>query len=1365
MKKFIFGIGLSLLILLTSCSLFNKDQKNPTVDPAPTVELKEIKAVDKEGTEITKLSVFQALKETEYTHPDVLVWAYYTDDTHKDVTKDAVFSTVDLTVAGTITVTVTYEEKTDTYTLEIKENKVTQLEINPLNCKNIYQVGSVFDSSGLVVRGTYTDETVALLLDYTLEFRNSSQEIDKPLKSAGTYTVSVKYGTLHQEFEILVYERNYHSTYDFQIDSLKERVTLSETGSHTFTDMNVIQTSGIVLNFNKNVLITKNETGEELSHKYNTATYTAYVGVSGITLTLSQRTDIFLVVGKLEGATLSFTSGSQSYPCFGHLNNYTSTLYCSLPAGTYTLEASGNKPILYDISFNSVSSLGVDTPRTYVLNVNSDAVKKNYAVGEALDTTGLLISLDTIPATTSATINPNICQYELKLNNGARPAFDQVGTYQVVVKYSLNSSLLQSSYTVTVGSSAVQYTNISVDTTHVTTNFQNTDSFQYHNLIVKANKSIGFDILSVLDYKVVLKDPSGHEGTEFTTPGIYTVEIRYIGQNLCSNKTTTYTVTYTKNDLITCKFGYSGPNTSSYPNYTVSFDPKNPEDVKNCIQIPNDYAFLGFSDSIYEAQNGDFFKVYIDKASSGKRFVVLLDEGYRYPAATNYYEAAVGNLVTVPSNATTPVLSAGVSFIGWDIPDGATVTDHVYYLPIISSSYPDSARIFMNPTSANSIDIELQNILETVIKYEVQVTKNGLNLQNMNSNTLSLTGLNGMDQIQVSGVYYGKLNGRYYKVEVEETSVSCASILALQAIDVSTDTILNVASNSFDIQIASFIDNSPEGYQLAGFEILDDTGTVLQDIPYDLTMDSLYVTGLLSNKEYRVGAYYDLIPSIQPVNVGFRAMSVTPGYRIHFVGYIIVTVGEINHRIRIIYQNECLYRFYLREGDSISNFMLETIMLPIHLEEYKIVGTTSNLTKVTSDIDAEAVLLKKESKNPYSVVFYDFNGTIISTQVVEEGMDATPPVLTQEEKEFFVENGSYRYKYVFTGWPTTYTNINANTQVYPDYERYDYTPPKIYAELAVGWDFLILRQYTTNGSSVIKCDIYATEASGKRVELTLNDSQKYTGVAPATFYTLHIDYTYLLPDDIEEQKITKEFEFTTLGTNETYAHDLVITDTDYCSISVSSENEDIQAIVENVTTREDLQIYDLHTKYKNQMSISYLDVNASYKVYYVLYIDNIYYIYNDPLTAQTEDLEPPVFPNKIYVQQTGFKEIDAVRVYVDQVFVPEGLYVPYFEFDAHIAENPTFYQTMALELRIVRFDEELGLYEVGFLPRTYPTYDPDTGTRDEYILYYQFSARLLYTYNGGHTRFYDVTQATPNYEQLAGNMYAVYGFSMDSKYL
>lgn len=58
-----------------------------------------------------------------------------------------------------------------------------------------------------------------------------------------------------------------------------------------------------------------------------------------------------------------------------------------------------------------------------------------------------------------------------------------------------------------------------------------------------------------------------------------------------------------------------------------------------------------------------------------------------------------------------------------------------------------------------------------------------------------------------------------------------------------------------------------------------------------------------------------------------------------------------------------------------------------------------------------------------------------------------------------------------------------------------------------------------------------------------------------------------------------------------------------------------------------------------------------------------------------------------------------------------------------------------------------------------------TGTRDEYILYYQFSARLLYTYNGGHTRFYDVTQATPNYEQLAGNMYAVYGFSMDSKYL
>ncbi len=1372
MKKFIFGICLSVLVLLTSCSLFNKDKdSDKDIEPDPVVELKEIKVVDLEGTEITKVSVFQALKETDYTHPDVYVWAYYTDDTHKDVTKDATFSTVDLTVAGNITVTVTYEEKTDTYTLEIKENKVVDFVINPSNVKNIYQVGSVFDPSGLVVRGTYTDETVANLVDYNLEFKNSSQAIDQPLKSAGTYTVSVSHGTLHQEFEILVYDRNYHSTYDFQIDSLKDRVTLSETGSYTFENMNVIQTSGIVLNFNKNTLVTKNEAGEEISHKFNSDTYTGYVGIpsGGITLTLSQKTDIFLVVGSLEGATLSFTSLGQSYPCFGHSNNYTATLYCSLPAGTYTLEASDHKPVLYDISFNSVSSLGADTPRTYVLNVNSDAAKKSYTVGEPLDATGLMVSLETIPATTSTTINPNTCQYEIRLNNSLKNTFDQVGTYQVQVKYNLNSNLLQDSYTVFVVATAVQYVGISLDTSNVTTSFLNSDSFQYNHLVVKANTSIGFDVLSAKDFIVKLYDPSGNLVSSFTTSGTYTVEVSYIGQYSCSSKTATYMVSYTKLvNQVTCEFEYFGPNASSFSNYTVSFDPTDKEDVKNCIQIPQGYAFLGFSSNIYDANDGDFFKVYIDQPTSTNRFVVLLDEGYCYPASTNYYEGALGSLVTVPQNVTSPVLSAGVTFVGWDIPVGATITDNLYYLPIISELYPTAARVFINANSTQSFDLELQNVLESVIKYEIQITKNGLNLQSMMDlkETILISSPN--DIYKISGAYYGILQGTYYRVELDEIEVNATSILALQSIDVSENTILNVSSTSFDIQISSFISNCPNGYQLSGFEVIDDEENLVQDILYTDALDSLYVTGLNSNKKYKVVAYYDLISESSTVSFFSRALPITEGYRIHFVGYYILTSGAINHRVRILYQEECLYRFYIADGDSISNWRFESIMLPIHLENYSIVGTTSNLTNILSDIDAEAILVEKNQKEQYNVVFYDFNGTVISNQVVQEGKDATPPTLSQSQKEFFVEEGSYRYKYVFTGWPTNYTNVTAFTCVSPRYERYDYTPPAIHAELMVGWDFLILRQYTTNGSSVVSSDIYAVDAKGQRVELMLTGSQKYTGVLPSTFYTLYIDYTYLLPEESEPQVITKEFSFTTLGTKENYRHDVEVVETNYCSITLTSKDPEIEAVIENVTEIEDIQIYDMHTKQKQGinkdiMSINNLDVNATYQIYYILYIDGIYYIYNDPFTATTEDMEPPVLPTKIYVEQPNQSDRDIYRVYIDQLFLPEGMYCPNVKIDGYLMENG-FRESIYLDLSNVIYDDEKELFLLGCLPVTYPTYNPETGEMDEYIIYYHSAfLELYYTYNGYHTVIYSTTQAHPSFIQMDGSLFFIYGFMEDYK--
>lgn len=59
----------------------------------------------------------------------------------------------------------------------------------------------------------------------------------------------------------------------------------------------------------------------------------------------------------------------------------------------------------------------------------------------------------------------------------------------------------------------------------------------------------------------------------------------------------------------------------------------------------------------------------------------------------------------------------------------------------------------------------------------------------------------------------------------------------------------------------------------------------------------------------------------------------------------------------------------------------------------------------------------------YSVTFVDYDGTVISTQQVEEGCDATAPQVLEREY------------YTFTGWDKDFTNITADTEITAQYRR------------------------------------------------------------------------------------------------------------------------------------------------------------------------------------------------------------------------------------------------------------------------------------------------------------------------------------------
>ena len=61
------------------------------------------------------------------------------------------------------------------------------------------------------------------------------------------------------------------------------------------------------------------------------------------------------------------------------------------------------------------------------------------------------------------------------------------------------------------------------------------------------------------------------------------------------------------------------------------------------------------------------------------------------------------------------------------------------------------------------------------------------------------------------------------------------------------------------------------------------------------------------------------------------------------------------------------------------------------------------------------------SLNQYTVTFKDFDGSVLKTEIVEEGYSATPPT------------NPTRAGYVFTGWSNDFTNITQNTTVIAEY--------------------------------------------------------------------------------------------------------------------------------------------------------------------------------------------------------------------------------------------------------------------------------------------------------------------------------------------
>ncbi len=138
----------------------------------------------------------------------LVVKAKYSDDSEKTVDGWTASPKpwTRLTTPGSVTVTITYEEKTASFTVKVAqkpvEKKLSSIYINKYPDKLEYEYGSLFDLKGIEVKGKYSDGTEALIDDWI-----SSLKSGTALTTSGTVKVTISYSGKTDVFTISVKEK------------------------------------------------------------------------------------------------------------------------------------------------------------------------------------------------------------------------------------------------------------------------------------------------------------------------------------------------------------------------------------------------------------------------------------------------------------------------------------------------------------------------------------------------------------------------------------------------------------------------------------------------------------------------------------------------------------------------------------------------------------------------------------------------------------------------------------------------------------------------------------------------------------------------------------------------------------------------------------------------------------------------------------------------------------------------------------------------------------------------------------------------------------------------------------------------------
>ena len=382
-------------------------------------------------------------------------------------------------------------------------------------------------------------------------------------------------------------------------------------------------------------------------------------------------------------------------------------------------------------------------------------------------------------------------------------------------------------------------------------------------------------------------------------------------------------------------------------------------------------------------------------------------------------------------------------------------------------------------------------------------------------------------------------------------------------------------------------------------------------------MISAYFTDLTVDTEYEVGAYYRLSPAL---NVSARkAKQLT--YDFHFVGFLIVTRGEVLYRVRMMYDGDCLYRYYFAQGTyAFSHDFFYSFALPNEYKGYTVAGSEDELGFINADKDIELILLPPAGAT-CTVVFYDrtypYYLNILDIQQVPKGGSAVAPAV---DEYYLNYSGTYRYNLV--GWSASYTNVKGNVQTAPVYDEEPLIPPAANLTAYVGDDYLIADVKMNDCLSVRTTSLYfINKTNNKKTIIAERDYIRNTRfiyrsiLTPGIEYSLVLEYFYTLNDGNGEQNVKIVYDFTTMADNASLGYKVNFTNVTFDSISFTSDATAIEGYIAMPIDNNDANVlFTKSTNFYNAYQTTKYHIN-----YYVESADNdkLYYVYSDDFEVTT----------------------------------------------------------------------------------------------------------------------------------------------------